>query len=240
VRSDGEELVDTSVFCPIREKSVAVDACETCERFHALHFDRVTATTSVSCRCESADPAPIVLGGPLDAKTPLAEIMTRTVICVETTTTLDDVLDLLVRHSIGGMPVVDADGRAVGIVSRADVLRSHHEHGDTKEMRRVTVRPKERGIAGLEPGIRVLEPEPVTAGDVMTPVVLALHERSNIGQAASLMAFEGVHRLPVVADDGEVVGILSALDVLRWFGRRSGYLIPDTTRPGPPSSAPSP
>jgi CBS domain-containing protein len=227
VRSDGEELVGTSVFCPVREKSVSVAACETCERFHALHFDRMKATTSVSCQCESADPFPVAIRGPIDATTPLAEIMTRTVICVETTTTLDDVLDLLVRHAIGGVPVVDADGRAVGIVSRADVLRSHHEHGDTEEMRRVTARPKERRVAGLEPGIHVLEPEPLTAGDVMTPVVLALHERSNIGQAASLMAFEGVHRLPVVADGGEVVGILSALDVLRWFGRRSGYLIPD-------------
>jgi CBS domain-containing protein len=46
------------------------------------------------------------------------------------------------------------------------------------------------------------------------------------------MAFEGVHRLPVVSDGGEVVGILSALDVLRWFGRRAGYLIPPS-RPRP-------
>jgi CBS domain-containing protein len=170
------------------------------------------------------------VSGPTDAATPLAEIMTRTVICVETTTKLDDVLDLLVRHAIGGVPVVDAQGRAVGVVSRADVLRARHERGDTEEMRRVTAQPKQRDDAGLERGIHVLEPESLTAGDIMTPVVLALHECSNIGQAASLMAFEGVHRLPVVADGGEVVGILSALDVLRWFGRRSGYLIPEGRR----------
>ena len=64
----------------------------------------------------------------------------------------------------------------------------------------------------------------------MSPVVLSVHESCNIGQAAALMAFEGVHRLPVVGDLGEVVGILSSLDVLRWFGRRSGYLIPNRAR----------
>jgi CBS domain-containing protein len=105
------------------------------------------------------------------------------------------------------------------------VLRAQKERGDTEEMREVTARPRRQGVR-LERGSHLLELVPLAAGDVMSPIVLALHESSNIGQAASLMAFEGVHRLPVVADGGEVVGILSALDVLRWFGRRSGYLIP--------------
>ena len=78
----------------------------------------------------------------------------------------------------------------------------------------------------MGPGFHVYEPAKLTAGDVMSPLVLTLHESSNIGQASSLMAYEGVHRLPVVSDEGRVVGILSSLDVLRWFGRRSGYLIP--------------
>jgi CBS domain-containing protein len=82
----------------------------------------------------------------------------------------------------------------------------------------------------LEAGMHIEEPVPVTALDVMSPA-LALHEQSNIGQAASLMAFEGVHCLPVVADRGEVVGVVSALDILRWFGRHSGYLIPAAREP---------
>lgn len=238
IGGSGEELVGTSVYCPIQEKSSAVPECEKCERFHALHFDVETRTTSVVGRCEAAAPTPAeeaalrdAVGGIPDPRTPLADIMTRTVICVRTDTGLDEVLDLLVRHSIGGMPVVDAQGHALGIISRADLLRAQHERGDTEEMRAVTARPHDSDPPGVERGSHLLEPSSITAGDVMSQVVLALHESSNIGQAASLMAFEGVHRLPVVADGGEVVGILSALDVLRWFGRRSGYLIPPARKP---------
>jgi CBS domain-containing protein len=93
-------------------------------------------------------------------------------------------------------------------------------------MLRVSARPTERDRLDLEPGLRVYEPAPLTAGDVMSPVAFSLPESSNIGQAAALMAFEAVHGLPVVADAGEVVGIVSALDILRWFGQCSGYLIP--------------
>lgn len=233
VGAHGEELVGTSVYCPHREKSVAMAECEACDRFHALHFDAETRSTSVACNCDpppavpSEQPAsPDVTAAAIDPLTPLADIMTRTVICVRPDTPLDDVLDLLVRHSISGVPVVDAEGRAIGVVSRADVLRAAEERGDTEELRAVTARPRDRAPAGVEPGSHVLEAVTVTAGEVMTPVVLALHESSNIGQGAALMAFEGIHRLPVVGDHGEVVGILSALDVLRWLGRRSGYLIP--------------
>ncbi len=233
VGGHGEELVGTSVYCPLREKSVAVTQCESCERFHALHFDAETRATSVAGRCEPPPAVPSEeaahpRGGPaaIDPHTPLSQIMTKAVICVRPDTPLDDVMDLLVRHSISGVPVVDAEGRALGIVSRTDALRAARERGDTEEVRTLTARPHDRGSEGVERGSHVYEPVATTAGDVMSAVVLALHESSNIGQGAALMAFEGVHRLPVVGDGGEVVGILSALDVLRWLGRHSGYLIP--------------
>jgi CBS domain-containing protein len=165
-----------------------------------------------------------------DPSTPIAEIMTQTVHCVRPETPLDEVLDLLVRHSISGVPVVDTCGRAVGIVSRADLLRARQEDGETSEMRPVTAMPRQHDGSDFGLGMYVLEPVSVTAEAVMTPVVLALPESANVGQAAALMAYEGVHRLPVVADGGEVVGILSAIDVLRWFGSLSGYFIPPGRR----------
>src|SRR5262249_40757083 len=110
---------------------------------------------------------------------------------------------------------------------RADVLREEHDRADTDEVERVAAGAHDE--IGLGPGYRVYEPTRVTAREVMSPTVITLHESSNIGQAASLMAYEGVHHLPVVSDRGAVVGILSAIDVLRWLGRQSGYIIP----PGP-------
>ena len=57
----------------------------------------------------------------------------------------------------------------------------------------------------------------------MTPVAFTLEETAPLAYAAALMATEGVHRLPVVALDGKVVGILSSMDVLRWMAEASGF-----------------
>ncbi|HSN97048.1 MAG TPA: CBS domain-containing protein, partial [Candidatus Nanopelagicales bacterium] len=62
-------------------------------------------------------------------------------------------------------------------------------------------------------------------GAIMNSLAIAVHEGMSIAQAAGLMAYEGVHRLPVVDDDWQVVGVVSALDVLHWLGQRSGYLM---------------
>lgn len=231
--ADGEDQTATTVFCPVQERSVAVDECEHCAKFHALHFDPGSRLTTLHCDSRQAPVAPEeeaalrdAAGGPPDPETPLAEIMTKDVVCVRADVDISVIRDLMVDRGFGGVPVVDADGRPIGIISRADVLRSEHDREGAEEAERVTAAPHERDNLGLGPGFHVFEPAKILARDVMSPLVLALHESSNIGQASSLMAYEGVHRLPVVSDDGKVVGLLSSLDVLRWFGRRSGYLIP--------------
>ncbi|WP_437682191.1 CBS domain-containing protein [Sorangium sp. So ce131] len=238
----GVSMVAT-VYCPVQERSAALTECQACQRFHALHAEAGARATSVVCQPGqaaadgSAASAAREDGGllrdmdrPLDPEAPLAEVMTRNVICVRPDVDLDQIVALLVRHGINGMPVVDEAGKPVGMVSRADVLRAAQERGDTAEAARVTARLGDGALLEIEPGLRVLEPVQITASDVMTPVVVKLHESASIRQAAALMAYEGVHRLPIVSDDGKVVGILSSLDVLRWFARRCGYLIPPGRR----------
>ncbi|XXX81547.1 CBS domain-containing protein [Sorangium sp. So ce134] len=236
VGDDGEESVVATVYCPLKERSATVPECESCRRFHALHVDAASRATSVVCHTEramaamgSADPLAGV-SEHMNPAAPLAGIMTRDVVCVRPEVTVDEVASLLTRHGISGMPVVDADGKPVGMVSRADVLRAAEERGGTEESELAPLRPDDVAPLDMEQGFYVFEPVKVTARDVMTPVVVLLHESSSIRQAASLMAYEGVHRLPIVSDDGKVVGILSSLDVLRWFGRSCGYLIPPTRK----------
>jgi CBS domain-containing protein len=59
----------------------------------------------------------------------------------------------------------------------------------------------------------------------MTPVVFAVPENAPIEKAAALMAFEGVHRVPVVSSAGQIVGILSSLDIISWLAERTGWLV---------------
>jgi CBS-domain-containing membrane protein len=60
-----------------------------------------------------------------------------------------------------------------------------------------------------------VDPIPARAG--------ALRADSSVAAAAAAMAREGVHRLPVVCMQGRPVGVISALDILRWFAEQEGY-----------------
>jgi CBS domain-containing protein len=73
-------------------------------------------------------------------------------------------------------------------------------------------------------------PDARTVSDLMTRKVLALPDWTPLAKAAAIMAFEGVYRIPVLSSDRTVLGLLSALDVLRWLAEREGYLLPHMPR----------
>jgi len=70
-------------------------------------------------------------------------------------------------------------------------------------------------------------PSALTAAEAMTANVVTIAEMTPITRAAALMAFEGIHHLPVLNDAGAVVAILSSLDILRHLGQEHGYLVPE-------------
>ncbi len=129
--------------------------------------------------------------------TPLSTIMAREVICVKPEATRSELMQLFIGRGISGVPVVDDEGRALGVVSKTDVLR---------------------GLGTEDADAR--------AEDIMTPVTLAMPEHASIARAAALMAYERVHRVIVVGPGGDVVGLVSTIDVLRWLAREDGYAVP--------------
>ena len=67
--------------------------------------------------------------------------------------------------------------------------------------------------------------------DVMTPVVFSLPDTFTLSGAAALMDQHGVQRIPVVSSQGRAIGMVSALDVIRWVARHEGIA---AARPGQP------
>lgn len=163
--------------------------------------------------------------GPAET-TPVAEVMTKHVVCVPPDLGIEALTDLFLERGISGAPVVDASGRTLGIVSKTDVLRDYADRGDTAEMGKPAL--SSGGIvAELDRGMHIERRKDATVRDVMTPLAFTLPETASIARASALMAIEGVHRVPVVSEAGKVVGILSALDVLRWLSKSEGYSVPD-------------
>jgi CBS-domain-containing membrane protein len=112
----------------------------------------------------------------------------------------------------------------MGVVGKTDLVREFNETsgGELSESARFIVHGYE---VDLGPGYHLEAVRERTVRDIMMPLSFTLPESAPIARAAALMAYEGVHRVVVISPAGNVVGILSSLDVLGWLARESGYLM---------------
>ena len=78
-----------------------------------------------------------------------------------------------------------------------------------------------RGLVTRTDVLRLLDEPLTTAGDAMTCVVFALPEGADVERAAALMAYEGVGQIVVTGHRGELVGMVSALDLARYYATRT-------------------
>jgi CBS domain-containing protein len=138
------------------------------------------------------------------------EVMTRDVATVAPDTPLKDVARELVQRGISGLPVVDADGNVVGVVSEADVLAKER-------------RPSENGggLSRLRHRVDEGEQNKFTARlarEAMTSPAITIEPYWTIPSAAQIMLDRSVNRLPVV-HQGRLIGIVTRADLVRAFAR---------------------
>jgi CBS-domain-containing membrane protein len=133
---------------------------------------------------------------------------------------VQELLALFVDQGISAAPVVDAQGRPIGFVSKTDVVRQLHRP-----------RPEERHARDtqVQPWWDAERLSQLTVGEIMTPTVYTCAPETTVADATAAMAFEGMHHLPVVGASGQLLGMLSALDVLDWMARQAGYTPADGT-----------
>ena len=132
------------------------------------------------------------------------EVMSAPAITVSPQTFTRAALKMLDEYGITAMPVVDADGAIVGVVSEADLVRDEILPDLRSHMIPVS-------ITDWGPPQRV--------GDVMSTHVLAVSSSTDLADAVDLMTSTVVKSLPVV-DDGRVVGVVSRRDVVHLLARR--------------------
>jgi CBS domain-containing protein len=132
------------------------------------------------------------------------EVMSAPAITVSARTSVRDALRVLDRHGITALPVVDAEGLLVGVVSEADLMRE-------------AVLPD--GRAHMMPTQVVEYTRTGTVADVMTTSVCTVSSHSDLVEAVDVMTSTMVKSLPVV-DDGRIVGVVSRKDVVHLLARR--------------------
>jgi CBS domain-containing protein len=139
------------------------------------------------------------------------DLMTNAVITVPPEMPLKEVGTILSQCGISGVPVVDEGGRVVGIVSEGDIL--FKERGPSERKRMFAWLSQALGTDDqLKRGAR-------TAAQAMTAPAKTIAPWRPASAAAAQMLDEGVNRLPVVDDDGGLVGIVTRADLVRAFVR---------------------
>jgi CBS domain-containing protein len=138
------------------------------------------------------------------------DVMTTDPVTVTRRTRFKDLVEMLDARRISAAPVVDGQGRIVGMVSQGDLL--------PKEAYRDRYPTRREALLHLE---EIEKAGGVTVGDVMTVSVAVIGPHATLSEAARLMARRQVRRLPVVDGAERLVGIISRSDLLKLF------LIPD-------------
>ena len=143
----------------------------------------------------------------------IRERMTRNPVLCAPDLSVTDAFDLMKKSRIRRMPVVDKNGKLVGIVSDKDLLR-------------VTPSPATTLSAYEIPYLL----SKVKVSDVMTKKVITVTEDTPIEEAARIMVDNKIGGLPVVNESYAVVGIITETDIFKTFleligARRTGVRI---------------
>jgi CBS domain-containing protein len=143
----------------------------------------------------------------------VADVMSRDPIVVRSETSLNEAIQILAERRISGLPVVDDAGKLIGIISETDLM--WQETGVTPPAY----------IMFLDSVIYLQNPATYerdlhkalgqTVGEVMSKDPITIFPEKTLTQAARVMHEKKVHRLPVLDESGQVIGILTRGDIVR-------------------------
>jgi len=140
----------------------------------------------------------------------VSDVMTTSVVTVDRITPYQEIDRLLAQHRISGMPVLKMGREVAGVVTEADLLAAEDE---------TSRRARMDSSIGRR---RLLHKQPqgsLTAGTLMTSPAITIGPDATIPAAARLMNTHHIRRLPVVDEDGKLIGVVSRRDLLSVFLR---------------------
>src|SRR6516162_9649442 len=148
----------------------------------------------------------------------VSDVMTTSVVTVDRITSYQEIDRLLTQHRISGVPVLMMGRQVAGVVTEADLLAAEDETARHARM---------AGTMGRRWRLRKQPHVNLTAGALMTTPAITIGPDATIPAAARLMNTHRIRRLPVVDEDGKLIGVVSRRDLLSVFLRPDGDISHD-------------
>jgi CBS domain-containing protein len=150
-----------------------------------------------------------------------ADLMTRNPVSISDTATIREAIAVLADRGFSAAPVIDKTGRPVGVLSQSDILIHHREKVEYATpvpeyyaKSDLTTESKET----LGARFQVEKADSAQVKDIMTPVVFSVLPDAPTRRVVEDMVGWKVHRVFVADESGVLIGVISALDVLRHLG----------------------
>jgi CBS domain-containing protein len=147
------------------------------------------------------------------------EIMTSPVVTVTPDTPASRIAKLLLENHVSAVPVVDASGAPIGIVSEGDLLR--RDDSGRAARRAWWLEMLAEGEPLSQEYLAQLRTKDQSAKEIMSAPVVTVTEATDLAELAHLFSSYRIKRVPVLRD-GRVVGIVSRVDLLRSFDKEEG------------------
>lgn len=136
------------------------------------------------------------------------DIMTTKVVSVGPDAEVHDIAQLLLKHRISAVPVVDGEHRVIGIVSEGDLMRRVKDDSDHRDSWWLSL------FAGGKDAGDYVKSHGRKAHEVMTPDPLTVEENTPLHSIARLLEKHHIKRVPVLSN-GKLVGIVSRANLLQ-------------------------
>lgn len=142
----------------------------------------------------------------------LKDIMTKDVLTLSPNDSLEKAAQLFIDHGISGAPVIDAFNNVIGMLTEGDLVRQQKPL--TKPLFLMLF------DGAIPVNLKTIKNEveemgATTVAQLMTQDVVSLHEYDDISKACDYMIERNINRVPVINDEGQLLGIVTRHDIVR-------------------------
>jgi|SRR6516162_844935 len=146
------------------------------------------------------------------------DLMSMNPISVRHDAAVREAIALMTDRDITAAPVIDDNGRPVGVISITDILIHDREYAAFLKTGDKTVKGDLRRLEGMPDDMSVEVVDPTGVDEIMTPSVFTVKPETPAAEVVREMLERKVHHLFVADDEGTLVGVISTGDVLRRLG----------------------